>query len=383
MKQLALKLTVALLRLIYIPFRSLPVRRKVTIISRQSDKPSDDIRMLAEYLRREHPEVECRVLCRFIHPNPGSRIRYLFHMLTQMKNIAQSRAVVLDGYCITACVLNHRPETKILQIWHAVAAIKKFGFQSIDQPGGHSRMVAETMCMHRNYDYVLCPSPATGMHFAQAFRVDPSRLVYMALPRLDLLKEPDAETAAQTSTELRSACGIPEDRELLLYVPTFRKGRAVRLDDLIRSVDYRRFALVIRLHPLEKPVYPADPGGEEDGRFITFTRRGSTEEWIRAADRIITDYSALAVEAALTGKPLYYYIYDVEEYEQSVGLNVDPRKEMPHASAVTGEQLAQLLAGEYPFGELKRFREKYITVDTDACTERLGEFVYGMAEDDH
>ena len=56
---------------------------------------------------------------------------------------------------------------------------------------------------------------------------------------------------------------------------------------------------------------------------------------------------------------------------------------MPHAAAQTAEELRELLDQDYDFDELKRFREKYITVDTHGCTARLGEFIYGIVEEVH
>ncbi|MBQ9014748.1 MAG: CDP-glycerol glycerophosphotransferase family protein [Firmicutes bacterium] len=374
MKRFLMKAFVLLLRLIYAPIRCRRVRDKVTIISRQSDQPSVDIKMLSDYLQLRYPRIECVVLCRFIGDGIAGKIRYAPHMITQMRQIASSRVVVLDGYCITACVLHHKPETKILQMWHAVAAVKKFGYQSIGRSAGRSAQVAEAMCMHRNYDYILCPGPEMGRIFCEAFRARPDQLLYMGLPRLDLIWN-----SADTASAIRSAYGIPQSREMLLYLPTFRKGKPVRLKELIRSIDPDRFTLVVRLHPLdsEPSLTDADRGDLQ----VIFDRSRSTQEWIRACDRMITDYSALGVEATLTGKPLYFYLYDVSEYEQAVGLNIDPRAEMPHAAAITGLQLSDLLAKPYDYDELYRFRDKYISIDTDACTARLGDFIYGIIKE--
>ena len=377
MKQLILKIAVLLLRMVYAPMRLLPVKRRVVIISRQSRKASVDIRLLTDYLRMRYPDLKCKVLVRFIEPGIGGKLSYMPHMFVQMYYLATSRLVVLDGYCIVACVLPHRKGTEILQMWHAVAAIKRFGYQSIGYPSGHSRQVAETMRMHRNYDYVLCPGEETGWIFCEAFDLEPSKLVYMGLPRLDLIW--DSEDSRE---KIREAYGIEDGKEILLYVPTFRKNRPVYLRDLIRAVDPKRFVLAIRLHPLEEPP---ESFGEDipEGLQIIVDRERSTQEWIRACDRIITDYSALGVEAALTGKPVYYYVYDIAEYEKATGLNVDPRLEMPHETAITGLQLADLLSSPYDFEELDRFKKKYINIDTDACTARLGDFIYGIVEEIH
>lgn len=374
MKRLILQIAVAMLRLIYLPLKGRRIRDKVTIISRQSDHPSVDIKLLSDYLKLKYPQIECTVLCRFLGNGLTAKAGYLFHMLRQMTSIASSRVVLLDGYCIAASVLHHKPETKIIQMWHAVAAIKKFGYQTIDQPGGHSRMVAETLHMHENYDHILCPGEETGRIFCEGFHATADKLVYLGLPRLDLIWD-----SGDSSEAVRGRFGISPKKEILLYVPTFRKGRPVYLKELVRSIDPEKFVLVVRLHPLDQ--LQDLPAVENRGLQVIMDQSMSTQEWLRACDRVITDYSALGVEASLTGKPLYYYIYDISEYERSTGLNVDPRKEMPHATAISGLQLADLLAGPYDFDELHRFRDKYITVDTDACTARLGDYIYGVIKE--
>ena len=93
MKRLLLNIVVALLRLVYAPMRRTPLRRKVTIISRQSDDPSLDIQMLTDYLRLRYPEVECGVLTRFIQGGIRGKLAYIPHMLQQMKQMASSRVM--------------------------------------------------------------------------------------------------------------------------------------------------------------------------------------------------------------------------------------------------------------------------------------------------
>ena len=46
-----------------------------------------------------------------------------------MYYLATSKVCVLDGYCIPASILKHKKKLKIIQIWHASGAIKKFGYQ--------------------------------------------------------------------------------------------------------------------------------------------------------------------------------------------------------------------------------------------------------------
>lgn len=361
-----LKFGVACLRCVYAPIRAKKTRDKITFISRQSEEPSADIALLSDYIRENHRDVECSVMVKMIGPGLAGKLGYLFHMISQMKAIATSKVVVLDGYCIAASVLDHKPDLQILQMWHALAAIKKFGYQSLDKGSGHSSQIADIMCMHRNYDQIISASPATGQHFCEGFGYDRDRIRLYGLPRIDVIRRAvTGDRAEDFRAQVRAEYGVPEGQEIVLYVPTFRKGKQVDVDGVRKALDPKRFRLIVKLHPLH------------DDENISDTRY-STYEWLGACDRIITDYSALGVEAALAEKPLYFYVYDIEDYKEQVGLNVDPLTELPKASARTSEELAQAVNNDYDFDGLNRFREKYVSVDIEHCTEKLGEYIYGL-----
>ncbi|MGX8773440.1 MAG: CDP-glycerol glycerophosphotransferase family protein [Bacillota bacterium] len=357
MKSFLMRTAVGALRALYVPFKARGVGNRITFISRQSDRPSADILMLSERVKEKRPDAECVILAKKLEG--AGAIGYGFHMLNQMKHMAVSRVVVLDGYCIAASVLKHRSETKIIQMWHSLAAIKKFGYQALDMPSGRSSEVAEIMCMHRNYDYVIAPSEETGRFYCEAFDVEPEKLRYYGLPRIDLIKREDGAFAE----EVRREYGFDDGKELILYAPTFRKGKAVDARPLIEMAEEEGFHIIVKLHPLH------DDGSE----YVD--RKYSSHEWLKVCDRVITDYSAIGVEAALTGKPVYYYTYDSDDYKREVGLNIDPEEEMPWAAAGDTEALRKLLRGPYSGDREKEFLDRYVSVPTDDCTDRLADFL--------
>ncbi|MDD6311587.1 MAG: CDP-glycerol glycerophosphotransferase family protein [Firmicutes bacterium] len=365
------KIGIGALRALYAPMKLQKTRNKVVFISRQSEKPSVDLLKLRDYLEKNHPEVEVKLMVRMLEGH--SKVGYAFHMISQMMNIASSKLVVLDGYCIAACILNHKPETKIIQMWHATAAIKNFGYQVINKPSGRSAEVAETMCMHRNYDYIIAPSEVTGEHFCQAFRADRDKLRFYCLPRIDDIMAEDS----QLNEKIRKEYGLGDDKEVVVYVPTFRRNAVVETKPLIESLDPEKYVLVIKLHPLDETE--VDTEGT-DLRVIA-DRKYSSYEWLKAADRIITDYSALGVEAALVMKPLYYYVYDIDEYKEDVGLNVDPLVELPQMSSKDAGELAKMMERPYDFDALRAFRNRFVSVDTDNSTGKLGEFIHGIIKE--
>lgn len=366
MKKTLMRMGVGVLRIIYAPFRLLKVKKnRITFMSRQSEGASIDVKMLADRIRAEHPEADLRVMVKMLKPTVGGMAGYCLHMIAQMHALATSRVVVLDGYCITACVLPHKPETRVIQMWHSLAAIKKFGYQSLDTPAGHSSEVAEIMCMHRNYDCIICPSEATGRLFCRAMNTDEDKMAVLGLPRIDVISRHDTQAAAR----IREEYGIREDKKILLYVPTFRKGEKVRVRELAEALDRSRYELVVKLHP----VYKEEGDVPED---VISDDRYSSYEWLNACDGVITDYSAMGIEGALAGRPVYFYLYDQEEYEKNVGLNINPMTELPGASAVTAAEMAEIIEGEYDFGALREFRDRYVTADRDNCTERLADFIW-------
>lgn len=57
-------------------------------------------------------------------------------------------------------MLNHKSSLTVIQIWHALGKIKQSGYQTVGKAGGRGRLVADELCMHRNYDYIIAGGKA-------------------------------------------------------------------------------------------------------------------------------------------------------------------------------------------------------------------------------
>ena len=367
MKYFFARIAVTVLRCVYAPLKLRKTKKRITIISRQSREQSLDVALLSDYLENNYPEVECKVMVKFMEEGLAGRIGYCFHMLSQMWAIAASKVLVLDGYCICASVLNHKQDLVIVQMWHAVAAIKKFGYQTLDREGGRDAKIAEIMRMHRNYDYVLAPSETVGQAFCEGFNINSNTIELLGLPRIDKLVEAreDNFDTKEFRQRVRQEYDVADDQEIVLYAPTFRRGESVDVNSLVNALQGSKYKIIIKLHPLYDEENISD-------------KNYSTYDWLRVCDRVITDYSALGVEASITGKPVYFYVYDIDTYEAQTGLNVNPLVEMPSASTKDAGELAEMMNKPYDYAALKEFRDKYISVETKNCTHKLGDFIYGL-----
>ena len=171
LKKLCIKFFILILKIIYFPIKHLKVQRKVVYISRQFNKGTLDFNLIVKSMEEEYPDVKNVVLAKRMEKSIISKIGYFFHMIVQMYHVATAKVVITDSYCIVISVLNHKKETKIIQTWHAISAIKKFGYQTIGKKSGTDKVMADAMCMHKNYDYVLCASKITKKYFMEAFNI--------------------------------------------------------------------------------------------------------------------------------------------------------------------------------------------------------------------
>ena len=113
---------------------------------------------------------------------------------------------------------------------------------------------------------------------------------------------------------------------------------------------------------------------EKEG--VIYEQKCKTYDLLKIADRIITDYSSLSVEASLLEIPIYFYTYDLEKYKIDTGINFDFDNEpIGKYKANNASELVELLNQEYDFEVLKKFKEKYISVDTENCTKQIVEFI--------
>ena len=367
-------------------------KAKVTIISRESNNKTIDVRMLeAELLRRG---IEVKTLCKLLTKDKSIKaLGYIGHVMQQEAAILSSDVVVLDTYCIPASMIPHRKTTKIIQMWHALAAIKKFGWQTVGMKDGSSEKTAKLMRMHSGYDYVVCASDITAEHFCEGFRVSRDKIVKAGLPRIDYIK---SVAAGRRKDELREKLfgKYPQlegrERKTVLYAPTFRRNADVSaaIDNLLDSIDTEKYNIAVKLHPLYRGSCGSDLVRKyENNSAVIFDYRFRSFDWLAVADIIISDYSSLVVEVTAADKPLFLYVHDIDEYKSSTGLNVDFDSE-PIAPYVfrDADSLAAALEKPYDMELLREFRDRYIDINIGSvdeegyCTAKLADFIESLLQ---
>lgn len=353
------------LRVIYLPIKLFKTRDRIVYLSRQSNEKSIDMILLERALKDKLPGYEQVFRLHMIPNGFLPKIKYCFCVIGDMYYLSTSKLALLDTYSITVSCLKHKKNLKVIQMWHALGAVKKFGLQSVGTKEGRDEKLSKAMCIHKNYDYVFAPSKATAKFYMQAFGCTADKIKICSLPRVDEILA-DTKTASKFFKENPAL----SDKKLVLYLPTFRQHEAYAVNLLKAEFadDMQDYHLIVSTHPLFSKV-KRDENFSYNGNF-------SSIELMKVADIIITDYSACAFEASVLMKPLYFFVPDYSKYDKDRGLNIELSSEMASVCFEDAGSLCTAIKnGNYDFNNLFAFKTKYVENTDLNNSEIIAKFI--------
>ena len=356
------------LKIIYFFLKILPVdKRKVIFISRQSNNVSIDFKLIAKKLIEKNYRVI--IISKKIENGFINYLKYYFNLYKQMYHLATSKICIIDSYCIPVCILKHKKSLVVIQMWHAMGAIKQFGYQTLSKEAGRNAKIAHVMCMHKNYDYVLSGSESMIESFSKAFNISSNKIIVNGLPRIDYI----IDNKKILSKKIKMDYKLLKLKKNVLYVPTFRRNESVKINELINNFDFDKFNLIIKLHPSSNVKI-------KNKNVLTCSDYSSLQ-LLTIADYVITDYSAISIEAASLDIPIYLYLYDYDQYVDKNGLNIDLFKEFgKYASKDIKPILKSLKKEKYNMDTIYNFKNKYLDSDYGKYTDNLVSFIIDKME---
>lgn len=338
-------------------------QNKLVWLSRQSDEKSLDMCLLEKAISELSPETKQVFRLRRLKDESSLSLSYIFAIFKDMFEIASAKVVITDTYSIPVSCLNHKKDLTVIQLWHALGAVKKFSLQSVGKNQGRNSAISEALCMHKNYDYVIAPSQKAAEFYCEAFGCSADNIKIATLPRVDLLLDGVIKKEQFLNEN-------PEfiNQNIVLYLPTFRDDDLKITQNILKSFEgVEGVRLLLSAHPLSETAKILGSG---------FNGDYTTQDLMKIADEIITDYSACAFEAALLNKPLWFYIPDYSEYKFERGLNVDLKAEMEIACFEDSEELINaILKSDYNYSLLNSFKNKYVENQGTDNARLLAEFI--------
>ncbi|MFC7645167.1 CDP-glycerol glycerophosphotransferase family protein [Streptosporangium lutulentum] len=202
--------------------------------------------------------------------------------------------------------------TRYLQTWHG-QGIKSTGFNSPDLRADFPGPRAQWRAAVERWDALVSPSAEFERTFLPANDYRGLVLRYGS-PRCDVLVHGDDEAARRAKALLE----IPPGPKVLLYAPTYRdqarsSGRSVRADlTMMAEALAGEWVVILRPHPVERYRVPQ--------HLRHFVRPAGwypeVNDLMLASDALLTDYSSLMCDYAVTGRPMLFLIDDWDEYRR-------------------------------------------------------------------
>ena len=346
---------------LYKLMKHLPSKNKVVFLSRQNDKPGLDFLLLRDELLRRDPSVQIVMITKRLEKNLSSIIRFVWYTFVSLYHLATSSVCVLDSYWPVVSMLQHKESLTVIQMWHAIGKMKQSGYQTLGKKYGRKEDIAEAMDMHKGYDVVIAGANSMNDYYCASFGVEKEQLLNIGLPRIDYLLENRKSNRDLLLTIYPQLKG----KTIVLYAPTFRRGVAIDYSNVVKAFPTDKYALIVKPHPNQSVK-------NKEALLPYMYSNLPTIAVLDACDIVITDFSAISFEAAVLNKPIYFYLYDYEDYLATNGVNINPYEEMPNSVFKSLNKLIKAITTKpYDMEALQGFRQRYLPAKMGQSTKRL------------
>lgn len=281
-------------------------------------------------------------------------------------------------------VTGRKEETIYLQTWHGTP-LKRLSFD-IAVSGPEVRARDALYDESQDWSLLLSENPYSTEVLARAFRYQ-GDILEAGYPLTDTL----INCSASLQSNRRRALELPEDKRLVLYAPTWRDDKSyadwqhefdLNLDlELVASALPADMLLILKAHHLvsERLDQSLLPANVRDLSHVE-----DINELCQVADVLITDYSSVFFDFAVTGRPILFYCYDLEHYANHTrGLYLDVYADLPGPVVRSTSDLLALLNAlasvkhEYA-SRYARFRQRFCALNDGSCSRRVVEHVFGQ-----
>ena len=296
-------------------FSFFPIRRKkILLLSYYGSDYGCNPKYLSEYIVRKRKDW--KVVWAFVNPNEHNvegvtKVKYLsysyfYHLLTSK--------VFVTNYRMTE-LYKKRDGQFYVQTWHSSLRLKKIEADAVD--GLTDNYIKMAKADSKQTDLLISGCQFSTEIFRRAFWYD-GPIVSTGTPRGDVLFNRNEELTSR----IKKSLGVNSEYKLVMYAPTFRKDHSLDSYDidftcLMSSLSQRfggEWRILLRLHPHLRGLSEGFLNKEKEGKIIDVTSYDDILELLCVSDVVVSDYSALIFDFAVTNRPCFLYVPDLESY---------------------------------------------------------------------
>ena len=285
-------------------------------------------RALDALIAVEHPEITryWGVVDNSVGVPPGA-IPVVYNTKAWWEARGRSRWVIANDWLRNKFI--HQPHQVVLQTWHG-SMFKRIG---LDRPGFDRIMENSLKSERNNWDLLLSQNRHSSEIFASAYAWT-GRTLEEGYPRNDALTGGDG-------TAIRELLGIPLTDTVVLYAPTWRDDQAkaqLLLDVPALTAELGEgYTVLLRGHTRTYEISEAVTAAN----LLDVTTYPDITELFLASDVMITDYSSVMFDFSTTGRPMIFFVPDLDDYRDSIrGVYFDLEEVAPGPVIYTQELVA-------------------------------------------
>ena len=316
------------------------------------------------------------------HPSICKRhsLRYIYYLSRSKYFITNTRQPTY---------YKKRKEAVFLETWHGTP-LKKLAFDLDDIMAVNQDHKKLFYKQGKAWDYLISANRFSTDVFERAFCYPREQIIEVGYPRNDILY---SESADEIAKEVKAEFGIPEDKRVILYAPTWR-------DNQFYGAGRYKFTLAMDLERMRKEFGKdsvlllrthyhiadnLDITGLEDFVY-NGSKYNDVSRLYLASDICITDYSSVFFDYANLKRPMLFFAYDYEDYKGEIrGMYFDMNTELPGPILQTNDELVEALHNIDEITEKYKeryevFYEKYCSVDDGQASKRAIEIFLGHSK---
>lgn len=286
-------------------------KRKILFLSYYGERYNCNPRYLSEYITKYHPEYQ--VVWAFTEPKKHSvhgvrkvkfnHLRYFYELCTCR--------VLVTNYRMKPWIKKREGQLYI-QTWHSSLRLKMIEKDAVQSaPASYVQMAKADS---QQADAILSGCAYSTSIFQRCLW-SPCEIIPSGTPRNDLFFHQPTSVREKVLSQL----DIPFSTKVLLYAPTFRERKdstkyllnVSQLSSFLKELTGEDWVILVRLHP---HLHLQHLGEEMNRQVREVTRYEEVQELLAASDMLISDYSSLVFDFALTARPCFLYLPDLDEY---------------------------------------------------------------------
>lgn len=377
LKEVVLKFYLLLVKEFFRLFSYFPLKRRTVMLSSFGDNLSyindslyhkglSDVIVLKESSCKKDFKHAQKVL-KFSPKHPLSFFTGLYYLAT-------SKMIFIDNYHVILASCDFKKDVVVSQVWHANGAVKYFGLRDktiVNRPKSAHRRFRS---VYKTFNKVVVSSDDMAYIFSEAFGLSDNNILKTGLARTDYYF--DKKQVNEDRVKVRQGLNLDSKTKVILYAPTYRDGHLndSQLPLNLKTVSEKLpgYHILVKLHPAMSAHY------DYESDVVTNVSQGYTIESLMAAsDILITDYSSIPFEYCILNKPMYFYINDIDEYQEERGIWFDFESYMPGPACKDEDSLIDNLLNETAdLNKVKAFNKRVNKYADGHSSDRLVDTLY-------